>query len=550
MSESVAADLLLTGGKFVTLDPDERIVAALAARDGKIVALGESEDLAGLAGIATRVIDLGGRPVIPSIVDSHCHPDGAAARLSRWHSLDPGRIASRAELLDTIAAATGTMAPEAWFAGYRFNERKSGGYPYPSRAELDHATAGRPLFILRTDGHLGLVNSAALAALGIDEGTTDPPFGAFDRDPASGAMTGLVREAAAQLFVERIHADDKVEDIMAGLQAVFDEFLGFGITSVYNSLTTSKAIQAYQRLKDQSLLKPRVGIIASGREEGLVEALIQAGIRSGFGDNQLRIIGVEWCPDCSTSGRTAAYYEPYVGERALGEPEPNTGMLLYDLEDLKSRAVAAHRAGLMVCIEGVGDRGIDFALDAIEAALAADPKPDHRMRVEHCCYVTPAILERLKRLGVTDSSATGFMYELGDAYRANRGEEAMRCMWPHRALIDADVPAPGHSDAYVCTPNPFTAVWAMVCRKSDSGGPLDAPGAPSQAINVTEALRAYTLLGAYSGREEEVKGSLEVGKLADLAVLDRDILTIPPEEIREVQVDMTFVGGALVFQRA
>jgi predicted amidohydrolase YtcJ len=548
MSESVAADLLLTGGKFVTLDPDERIVAALAARDGKIVALGESEDLAGLAGIATRVIDLGGRTVIPGIVDSHCHPDGAAARLSRWHSLDPGRIASRAELLDTIAAATGTMAPEAWFAGYRFNERKSGGYP--SRAELDHATAGRPLFILRTDGHLGLVNSAALAALGIDEGTTDPPFGAFDRDPASGAMTGLVREAAAQLFVERIHADDKVEDIMAGLQAVFDEFLGFGITSVYNSLTTSKAIQAYQRLKDQSLLKPRVGIIASGREEGLVEALIQAGIRSGFGDNQLRIIGVEWCPDCSTSGRTAAYYEPYVGERALGEPEPNTGMLLYDLEDLKARAVAAHRAGLMVCIEGVGDRGIDFALDAIEAALAADPKPDHRMRVEHCCYVTPAILERLKRLGVTDSSATGFMYELGDAYRANRGEEAMRCMWPHRALIDADVPAPGHSDAYVCTPNPFTAVWAMVCRKSDSGGPLDAPGAPSQAINVTEALRAYTLLGAYSGREEEVKGSLEVGKLADLAVLDRDILTIPPEEIREVQVDMTFVGGALVFQRA
>jgi predicted amidohydrolase YtcJ len=462
--------------------------------------------------------------------------------------LDPGRIASRAELLDTIAAATGTIAPEAWFAGYRFNERKSGGYP--SRAELDRATAGRPLFILRTDGHLGLVNSAALAALGIDEGTTDPPFGAFDRDPASGAMTGLVREAAAQLFVERIHADDKVEDIMAGLQAVFDEFLGFGITSVYNSLTTSKAIQAYQRLKDQSLLKPRVGIIASGREEGLVEALIQAGIRSGFGDDQLRIIGVEWCPDCSTSGRTAAYYEPYVGERALGEPEPNTGMLLYDLEDLKARAVAAHRAGLMVCIEGVGDRGIDFALDAIEAALAADPKPDHRMRVEHCCYVTPAILERLKRLGVTDSSATGFMYELGDAYRANRGEEAMRCMWPHRALIDADVPAPGHSDAYVCTPNPFTAVWAMVCRKSDSGGPLDAPGAPSQAINVTEALRAYTLLGAYSGREEEVKGSLEVGKLADLAVLDRDILTIPPEEIREVQVDMTFVGGALVFQRA
>jgi predicted amidohydrolase YtcJ len=263
----------------------------------------------------------------------------------------------------------------------------------------------------------------------------------------------------------------------------------------------------------------RVGIIASGREEGLVESLIRAGIRSGFGDDGLRIIGVEWCPDCSTSGRTAAYYDPYVGEKALGEPEPNTGMLLYDLEDLKARAVAAHRAGLMVCIEGVGDRGIDFALDAIEAALAADPRSDHRMRVEHCCYVTPTIVERLKRLGVTDSSATGFMYELGDAYRANRGATAMAWMWPHRTLIDEGIPAPGHSDAYVCTPDPFAAMWALVNRRSDSGGVLDAPG------------------------------SLEVGKLADLAVLDRDILSIPPEEIRQVRVDMTFLGGALVFQR-
>ena len=541
-------ELLLTGGRFVTLDPAGRIAGALAVREGRIAALGDGDELHALAGPATQVLDLGGRTVIPGIVDSHCHPDGAAARLSRWHNLEPARIASRADLLDYLDAEAQAMAPGSWFAGYRFNERKSGGYP--TREELDGATGARPLFILRTDGHLGLVNSAALTALGIDDTTPDPPFGAFDRDPVSGEMTGLVREAAAQLFVERIHADDSVDDLMAGLQEVFDEFLGYGITSVYNSLTSSKAIQAYQRMKEQGLLKLRVGIIASGREEGLVESLIRAGIRSGFGDDLLRIIGVEWCPDCSTSGRTAAYYDPYVGEKALGEPEPNTGMLLYDLDDLKARAVAAHRAGLMVCIEGVGDRGIDFALDAIEAALAANPRPDHRMRVEHCCYVTPAIVERLRRLQVTDSSATGFMYELGDAYRANRGAAAMAWMWPHRTLIDNGIPAPGHSDAYVCTPDPFAAMWAMVNRKTDSGGALDAPGEPSQAISVSEALRAYTVLGAYSGREEAVKGSLEVGKLADLAVLDRDILSIPPEEIRQVRVDMTFLGGALVFQRA
>jgi len=541
-------DLILANGKFVTLDPRGRIVTGLAVRAGRIAALGASAEIEALAGPASRVLDLEGRTVIPGIVDSHCHPDGAAARLSRWQNLEPARIDSRAGLLASVARSCETSTQDAWFAGYRFDERKSGGYP--TLAELDAASRGRPLFILRRDGHLGLANSAAFQALGIDPATPDPPFGVFDRDPASGAFTGLVRETAAQLFLERIHGGDTVADLIGGLRRVFDEFLGYGITSAYNSLTSSKAIQAYQSMRAEGLLKLRVGIIASGREAGLIEALIAAGIRSGFGDDWVRMIGVEWCPDCSTSGRTAAYYEPYVGAKALGEADHNTGMLLYERDDLMARAVAAHRAGLTVCVEGVGDRGIDFALDMIEAALEAHPVADHRMRVEHCCYVTPPILERIKRLGVIDSSATGFMYELGDAYRANRGPEALRWMWPHRTLIDSGVPAPGHSDAYVCTPNPFTAIWAMVNRKSDSGRSLDAPGAASQAVSVEEALRAYTVLGAFSGREEAIKGSLEIGKLADLAVLDRDILSIPAEEIREVRVDKTFVGGDLAYARS
>ncbi len=183
-----------------------------------------------------------------------------------------------------------------------------------------------------------------------------------------------------------------------------------------------------------------------------------------------------------------------------------------------------------------------LALDVMEEALAADPVADHRMRVEHCCYVTPPILERIRRLGVVDSSATGFMYDLGDGYIANRGQEAMRWMWPHRSLIDAGIPAPGHSDAMVCQANPFVAMWSMVNRRSDSGGDLDI----REAITVDEALRAYTILGAWSGREEAIKGSLEVGKLADIAVLDRDPYAIDPMELRDVGVDMTFVDGRMV----
>ena len=193
-------DLILANGKFVTLDPQGRIVTGLAARAGRIAALGASAEIEALAGPASRVLDLEGRTVIPGIVDSHCHPDGAAVRLSRWQNLEPARIDSRAGLLAAVARrceaarAGETSTQDAWFAGYRFDERKSGGYP--TLAELDGASRGRPLFILRRDGHLGLANSAAFQALGIDPATPDPPFGVFDRDPASGAFTGLVRETA------------------------------------------------------------------------------------------------------------------------------------------------------------------------------------------------------------------------------------------------------------------------------------------------------------------------------------------------------------------
>jgi len=530
-------DVILLNGRIVTMDRTLPIAEALAVSHGRIVARGTTREMRALAGPGTVVEDLEGATAIPGIVDSHAHPDSYAIRLARWRLLEPSAVRSRQDLLRIVARDCAALPPGRWFAGYRFNENKSGGYP--SLAELDAASGGRPLFILRTDGHLGLANSAAFAACGIGADAADPPFGRFDRHPETGAFTGLVRETAAHIFLAAIHGQDTEADIARGMAAVHAECLRHGITSVYNSLTPSKAIGAYQAMKAEGRLFVRTGIIVSGREEGLVEAFIAAGIRSGFGDDLLRVIGVEWCPDCSTSGRTAAYWEPYVGTAIPGEPVPNTGMLLYEAADLAARATAAHKAGLLVMIEGVGDRGIDFALDAIEAALAAHPTPDHRMRVEHCCYVTPSVRERIRRLGVVDSSATGFMWELGDAYIANRGQAAMRHMWPHRTLIDAGIPAPGHSDFAVCSMNPWTAIHAMVNRETDTGGDL----CKDEAVTVAEALAAYTTLGAWSGREEAAKGALTVGRLADLALLDRNPFAIDPAGLKDVRTRATFVGG-------
>ncbi|WP_270933858.1 amidohydrolase [Falsiroseomonas oryzae] len=531
------ADFVLLGGRIATMDAAGTECSALAALHGRIVALGTDDAMRQHIGPGTTVLQAEGRRVLPGIVDSHAHPDAYAIRLRAWTLVSPDRVRTRDELLATIRRRCAELPPGRWAAFYRLNERQSGGYP--TLDELDAASGGRPLFILRTDGHLGLANRAAFAACGIDATTPDPPFGRFDK--LDGKLTGLVRETAAHIFLNAVHGQDSEADIAEGMELVQDQCLAAGITSVANSLCPAKAIRAYQRMRREGRWRMRMGIIASGRDEPLIPHLIGAGIRSGFGDEWVRLVGVEWCPDCSTSGRTAAYWEPYVGTPIPGEPVPNTGMLLYEKEDLTRRATAAHEAGLQVMIEGVGDRGIDFALDVMEAALAAHPVADHRMRVEHCCYVTPPILDRLRRGGFVDSSATGFMDELGEAYAANRGQDAMRWMWPHRSLIDAGVPAPGHSDFAVCRVSPWTAIAAMVNRRTTTGADLDA----REAVTPREALRAYTWLGAWAQREEDEKGSLEPGKLADLVVLDRDVLEGDPSAIAGTQVVATVVGGMI-----
>ena len=544
MASPLTPDLILRNGNIATLDGAGRFVQALAVKGEHIVALGGDDEIDGLAGQGTEVIELDGRTAIPGIIDSHCHPDSHAVMLIKQHALSWPEFQSLDEILAYIDKVTATLPQDAWFVGYRYDDNKIGGVP--TLRQLDATGNGRAVFVLRTDGHIGYVNSTACAEVGFDKTTPDPPFGKLDRDPETGELTGLMRETATHVFRDLVASGNAVADYVTGLEPLFDTYLSHGVTSLHNSLTCSKAVQAFQIMKHTGRLNLRVGIIANGFEDGMIESYIGAGIRTGFGDDWVRLVGVEWCPDCSTSGRTAAYYEPYVGAPILGEPAPNTGMLLYDADDLTRRAMAAHKAGLRIQIEGVGDRGIDFAMDTVEACLEAHPVEDHRIRIEHCCHVTPGILERLKRSNVIDSSATGFMHDLGDAYINNRGEATMEDMWPHRALIDAGVAAPGHSDAPVCSPNPWRALWSMVTRKTDTGRPIG----PGQAITVTEALHAYTTLGAHAGGEEHSKGSLGVGKLADVAVLDRDVFSVPEDDILDTRTDLTLVGGAVRFERA
>ncbi|MBB95154.1 MAG: amidohydrolase [Rhodobacteraceae bacterium] len=542
--QTAPVETIVVNGRLYTMQAEGHRVEAVAISGGRIVATGTTNEILDFAPGA-RVVDAGGRAGLPGLIDSHCHPDMEGARRGRWHDFSDGQTASRGAVLDMIRKAAADSAPDHWILGYKFDDLRDGGYP--TREELDAASGGRPVFLYRRCAQIGLANSAALEAVGFaddsaDTSFTGTEFGAIET--ADGRATGKLFARAAHMVIDHIQADYTKDDFRRGLGSVFDEYLSFGITSVHNSLVQTQAIRAYQDMRDAGELALRVGLLITGRDEDLMRAVLRSGLRSGFGDDWIRIIGVEWVGDGSTSGRSAAYFTPYVGTPLKDEPQNHCGTLLLDPQAHLARVREALDLGMIVCTDAMGDRGIDAVIRVYEQALADHPGQDHRLRIEHCCAVTPGNLAGLKRNGIICSSAAGFAWDLGDAHIAARGPEAMTHMWPHRDMIDAGVVAPAHSDHPVCTANPFAAMSALVNRRTNSGASLDA----SKAITVHEAIAAYTTLGAYAGREEHLKGQLKPGFLGDLCLLDRDPFDAPSQTLHETRVDLTMVGGEVRFQ--
>ena len=528
------ADTAFINGKIVTVDQENTVTEAVAIKNGRILRVGTNDHIEEVVCEETEVHNLEGKTLLPGLIDSHMHPGSYGVFSVRGVVCGPD-VESIPELLERIETKVAITPKGRWILGYRLDDVRLGRYP--TRWELDTVTPDNPLYIQRRDGHIGVANSLALEAGGVTKDTPDPPHGKIDRDE-SGVPTGVLRESAKDPVYQQF-PPYSVEEYMDGLKIVFEEFLSRGLTTVHASMTDSKEFTAMQKLKQTNELSVRICVHVSGRQEGMLESLINAGIQTPFGDNWLKITEIEWVFDTSTSGRTAAYYNPYVGE-----PD-NYGILLYDQDDITDRVKRAHNAGIRVGLDGIGDRGIDRALDAIEEALKETPRKDHRHRIEHCCHVPPKIQERLIKLGVIDASANGFLHDLGDAYKANRGEEEMRWMWPHRTLIDRGIHAPGHSDCPVCTSNPWVGIYGLVTRKTSGGDTLYK----GECISPLEAIKAYTIDGAYSVWEEDFKGSIEAGKIADLIVVDRDPLTIEHDDLKNVEVRLTMVNGKIAYQK-
>jgi len=538
MKGSVSPDAVVINGRIITVDADDSVAEAVAVKCGRFVAVGSTREIRALAGRGTEVIDLGGRTAMPGIIDSHTHPSHLAAKFMEVDLRAPP-VKGVADVLRMIGVRAGELGPGKWVRAANYNDSKLAERRQVTRWELDEAAPDNPVFIASDTGHQAVVNSAALKLAGVGDKTPDPPGGEIERD-AGGRATGLLYENATHLVRDFI-PEYTVDELKESYRKVVRQFCEWGVTCTHDASGHRNGVRAFKQLLDEGerRLRMRLMVSVNSEEPGdVLDALRLCGVESGLGDEWLSVMSVKIMGDGSGAGGTCCVYEPQNrGPRGTGLWMTEPGVV----EELVARA---HEAGLRVSIHSIGDRGVDMALDAVEKAQMAKPSPDMRHRIEHNSLCTPKQLRRIKELGVTPSSSIGYMYGLGDQYAENFGPGRSRWLHPHRTMKEMGIVAGGNSDCPVTFYSPFVQIYEAVTRKSSSGRVVG----PEEAVGVMDAIRVYTWNGAYLGKDEGILGSVEPGKLADLIVLDRDILSCPAEEIKDIRVVATMVGGRVVYR--
>jgi predicted amidohydrolase YtcJ len=542
--EELGADLILVNGKVVSVDSEETVAEAVAVKGGRILKVGSSQEVEAIAMSSAKIIDLTGRTVLPGFVDSHEHVMRRGMMLD-WVNCKSPPMETIQDIIDALAAKAAEKPDGEWVIGNWFDETKLSDGRWPNRYDLDEATNRHPIYLGRAGGHNAVANSLALEAAGISKDTPQPEGGHFGMDE-SGEPTGRLDERAVMNMVRgRIPQPDEEETVrllVENWSTIEESLLSWGITTVHEAHIKAPEALAYQKLDGAGRMRVRVGLMLDGMApyDGYATSdLARQGLRTGLGwSDSLYVIGVKIGIDGAMGSLTASLREPYAND-----PE-NFGINRVTQEELTREMVALHKAGNRACIHAIGDWAIDIALNAVEEAVKDSPWEEHRHRIEHAGYVRPDQLERMARLGVAVSASIGFCYPIGDSHIAALGENRLCGYYPMKGFKEHEIVAGGNSDGF--GENwPITGIAGCVTRRSSGGSYL----CREQAVSVMDAIRAYTVNGTFLEGTEDEKGSLEPGKLADMVVLDRDILTVDPLDIINTKVLMTIVGGEVVYER-
>ncbi len=522
--------LVLYRGTIVTMDPAKPRAQAVAIFGDRFAAVGSTQEILGFAGPSTRRIDLAGRIVVPGFIDAHSHP--ASSGLQHLTHIDCD-LRSIADIVQAVKQRASKTPQGEWVLGFKYDDTKTREGRPLTRADLDQAAPNHPVLIHHRGGHTAYLNSIAFARADITEKTKDPQGGKIDRD-ASGRPSGRLAESAVDLATRHIKEDDSPNRRREGVKFISAALAKAGITSVHDASASIPDWRAYQDALAAGNLATRVYALVYGGE---IDAMIGAGLRQGSGNEWVRLGGMKLVCDGSISERTARLAQPYVGR-----PD-DYGILVNTAEQLWPWVEKAHRANLQIGIHANGDVAIDIVLGLYERLQREFTRPDPRFRIEHCTVVTPELVSRIKALGVIPTPFSTYVYWHGEKMK-EYGADRLERMFALRSFLDAGV-RPTFASDYPPGPfEPMMGLQSMVGRADIKG----AVWGGSQKVTVDEAIRIATLHGAYASFEEKTKGSIEVGKLADLVVLGRDPYREPVTSLVSIPIERTMVGGRFVYE--
>lgn len=517
-------EIILHNGNIWTQDEGQPRAEAVAISDARFVAVGSNAEVLRLASARTRKIDLATRTVLPGFNDAHTHPVASGVEHLRKVACDSGSIEKIKAALHERALKT---PPGEWVLGFLYDDGKT---PRPiNRHDLDEAVPDHPVLVQHRGGHTAFVNSSALKLAQVNDQTPDPTGGRFEHD-ADGHLTGFVGDAGMQAFFKLIPNKNTRDDYRQGVALISKLFASKGVTSACDADASPEGVQGYQDARDAGELTMRMYCHVSAAS---LDHFMDAGIHTGFGDEWVRIGGVKQYADGSISERTAWLSQPYIGI-----PNNYVGLQLSSREQLYETGRKAHAAGWQLATHANGDLAIDRILGVYEQIQKELPKKDPRFRIEHCTLLTDSLIQRMRSLQIIPAPFSCYVYFHGDVMHFY-GQERAQHMFPMRSFLDAGL-RPTDSSDYTASPSdPMMWLQSQVTRTDMKGNAWGL----NQKITLPEAIRCGTINGAYAAFEEDLKGSIQPGQLADLVVLAQDPFKADPTDLLKIQVERTMVSG-------
>ena len=534
-AQQQVADVVFVNAKVWTANTAKPDAQAIAVLGDRILAVGTDAEIRQRVGQQTKVVDVKGRRLLPGFIDNHTHFMSGGFQLQ---SVDLRYANDEAEFARIIQKRA-EQHPGRWITGGDWDHDRWKIGNLPTKELIDRLTPNTPVFVNRYDGHMALANSYVLKLAGITRNSPDPPGGTIVKDPKTGEPTGVLKDEAMSAVYKVMPEPSEAEMLEAAMLALV-EARKLGVTSIQD-ISASEHVRVYQLLKARGALTARFFCRLPISQW---EHLANSGVKVPFGDEWIRVGSLKAYADGSLGSSTALFFEPFTSD-------PSTKGLASDIVidgRLEKWALAADKAGLQLSIHAIGDSANSVILDLFEKITKANPQWDRRFRIEHAQHIHPKDFKRFAQLGVIASVQPYHAIDDGRWAEKRIGHERCKTTYPFKTFLDNKVMVTFGSDWTVAPLNPLLGIYAAVTRRTLEGANPNG-WFPEQKISVEQAIRAYTIDNAYGAFEENEKGSIEVGKLADLVVLSDDILKIDPVKIEKTQVEMTVLGGRVVYEK-